>query len=586
MARSAMKIDLKGSGMLESGAPVHPGDVGDLGEGNELTSLRAEVLNGVGKLTKDEFADFWSEEGHDEIGNMAEAKEFLDGVKSLPLMRVFKEDLSEFVETIKNDAETEEGEGDGDSEGEESDEGSGEGEADDGEGEGEGEDGEGEGDEEGDEDGEGEGDDEDGEGEDEPSDEEGEGNPDADSEEENKANGADDDLLHRVQELERWRKDEIDPRMEGDLPEPKDAAPKAEAPKNDVKPAPKDAPDMGWLPPEQLLKLMKGGKKADAPKAGSEEILPEWFDKAIQLIKGGKPLFLAGPAGCGKTHTCAIIARYLGLPFGAHSCSEGMHSGDLAGMLLPVEAGGNFVHVPSLFISMCVKPGIFLWDELDNADANFLVGFNMMVAQRELYIPSRRLSTLPEFEVADVLEYWSKHFGAKACEERIGRETIKNLRDLREMLGKDNYAKLDDSFGKVTLHPDFHIIAAANTFGHGANAVYAGRNQLDGSTLDRFRIGTLKLTYSPKVEAALLSEDVRRWAHYLREALAHLRMDRKLVTTRFLKDCSDMEREFGWCESDFAEQFFADFPSVDAEKVAKRMHETITADLMAGKKVV
>lgn len=38
----------------------------------------------------------------------------------------------------------------------------------------------------------------------------------------------------------------------------------------------------------------------------------------------------------------------------------------------------------------------------------------------------------------------------------------------------------------IDRHPDFRIIAAANTWGKGADLQYIGRNILDGSTLDRF----------------------------------------------------------------------------------------------------
>jgi len=40
--------------------------------------------------------------------------------------------------------------------------------------------------------------------------------------------------------------------------------------------------------------------------------------------------------------------------------------------------------------------------------------------------------------------------------------------------------------GSVERHPDFVCLAAANTYGRGADRVYAGRNQLDGASLDRF----------------------------------------------------------------------------------------------------
>jgi hypothetical protein len=44
------------------------------------------------------------------------------------------------------------------------------------------------------------------------------------------------------------------------------------------------------------------------------------------------------------------------------------------------------------------------------------------------------------------------------------------------------------------MKPSYFVcIAAANTFGTGADRQYVGRNQLDESTLDRFRIGQIEL---------------------------------------------------------------------------------------------
>jgi midasin (ATPase involved in ribosome maturation) len=40
--------------------------------------------------------------------------------------------------------------------------------------------------------------------------------------------------------------------------------------------------------------------------------------------------------------------------------------------------------------------------------------------------------------------------------------------------------------GNYPRHPNFRVMAAANTYGHGADRVYVGRNQLDAASLDRF----------------------------------------------------------------------------------------------------
>lgn len=54
----------------------------------------------------------------------------------------------------------------------------------------------------------------------------------------------------------------------------------------------------------------------------------------------------------------------------------------------------------------------------------------------------------------------------------------------------------------VQRHPDFRVIAGANTFGTGADRQYVGRNQLDAAALDRFAM--LEWPYDEALEAALL----------------------------------------------------------------------------------
>lgn len=54
----------------------------------------------------------------------------------------------------------------------------------------------------------------------------------------------------------------------------------------------------------------------------------------------------------------------------------------------------------------------------------------------------------------------------------------------------------------VQRHPDFRVIAGANTFGTGADRQYVGRNQLDAASLDRFAM--LDWPYDEALEAAIM----------------------------------------------------------------------------------
>lgn len=52
----------------------------------------------------------------------------------------------------------------------------------------------------------------------------------------------------------------------------------------------------------------------------------------------------------------------------------------------------------------------------------------------------------------------------------------------------NGYATFPDSQNPVSRHPNFRVLATANTFGHGADRVYVGRNELDAASLDRFAV--------------------------------------------------------------------------------------------------
>lgn len=67
--------------------------------------------------------------------------------------------------------------------------------------------------------------------------------------------------------------------------------------------------------------------------------------------------------------------------------------------------------------------------------------------------------------------------------------------------------------GMVKRHPDFVAIAAANTFGRGADRQYVGREQLDAATLDRFAV--IEMDYDEDLELAISCD--RDWTMYVQK---------------------------------------------------------------------
>jgi hypothetical protein len=66
---------------------------------------------------------------------------------------------------------------------------------------------------------------------------------------------------------------------------------------------------------------------------------------------------------------------------------------------------------------------------------------------------------------------------------------------------------------RVIRHKDFYCIAAANTYGQGADRQYVGRNQLDAASLDRFAF--LDWKYDTNLERELTIND--EWCDYVQK---------------------------------------------------------------------
>ena len=92
--------------------------------------------------------------------------------------------------------------------------------------------------------------------------------------------------------------------------------------------------------------------------------------------------------------------------------------------------------------------------------------------------------------------------------------------------------------GRINAHEDFRVVAAANTFGNGADMIYVGRNQLDGATLDRF--ATLKFEYDSDIEKSLCADDsLYEFIIDIRNAIAKRRL-RFVVSMRATINASKM----------------------------------------------
>lgn len=253
--------------------------------------------------------------------------------------------------------------------------------------------------------------------------------------------------------------------------------------------------------------VVKIGTKTNKVKG----VLPREFERIVQLASQRVPVMLVGPAGCGKTYMVAKVAEALGLEFYDQSCSEGVSESIFTGWLLPIDKGGAFEYVESPFIRAYENGGVFLLDEMDAADPNLLTLLNKAIANDGFYLPQRYKKPL------------------------------------------------------VKKHKDFVVIAAANTFGKGADAEYVGRNALDAATLDRFRAGMIHVDYSAEVESALVDPEVLAWGLRVRNFI-YERKARRIVSTRVLLDLSKMKHACDWVQKDWERSFFADWTRDEMEQ--------------------
>jgi len=242
--------------------------------------------------------------------------------------------------------------------------------------------------------------------------------------------------------------------------------------------------------------------------------------KAIMDVinEGENNIMMVGPAGTGKSTLAKNVADALELNYGFISLSLGVTETHIFGRILP-QKDGSWDYAPSQFVNIYENGGVFLLDEVDAADPNVMVSINAALANGKFANPVN---------------------------------------------------------GKIhERHEDCYIIAAANTWGRGGDAMYVGRNQLDSATLDRFVLSTLHVFYDTKLEADLIRphlsseqfDELIAWVSELRDNIVDNRLRRVASTRLVVKSARAMNK--GKTLAQIKERYFLDWSKDEKSKVGE-----------------
>lgn len=184
-------------------------------------------------------------------------------------------------------------------------------------------------------------------------------------------------------------------------------------------------------------------------------VLHERFDEVLAYVQADEPVFLCGPAGCGKNVLVKQVAEALGLDF--YFSNAVTQEYKITGF---TDAMGAFQE--SQFYKAFKNGGIFFLDEMDASIPEVLVILNAAIANRYFDFPA--------------------------------------------------------PIGYVEAHPDFRVVAAGNTLGQGASLEYVGRTQLDAASLNRFAVIKVDYDRNIEMNCAQDDKDLVDFIHDVREA--------------------------------------------------------------------
>ena len=136
----------------------------------------------------------------------------------------------------------------------------------------------------------------------------------------------------------------------------------------------------------------------------------EKFEMVLKLVAADIPVFITGPAGCGKNVLCKQIAEALGKEF--YFSNAVTQEYKITGF---IDANGTYQETQ--FYKAFTQGGVFMLDEMDASTPEVLVILNAAIANRYFDFPVGRVDAHPDFRIVAA----GNTYGTGADMEYTGR---------------------------------------------------------------------------------------------------------------------------------------------------------------------
>lgn len=212
-------------------------------------------------------------------------------------------------------------------------------------------------------------------------------------------------------------------------------------------------------------------------KFETKDLFHKDFEKILKLVCTKVPILLKGPAGCGKNVILEQISKALELQF--YYLNDVTEEYKVMGF---VDANGKYIETQ--FFKAFTNGGLMFIDEIDSSHPSALLSINAAIGT-----------------------------------------------------GYNHYMAFPNGeFYKA--NENFHLVAAANTFGTGSDMIYVGRQALDGASLNRFI--PVSIDYDKNLEESLIRNTAILPLFWEVRDIIRKNTIRHVISTRNIKVASDL----------------------------------------------